>query len=212
MNENELTIDEIRQICNEAIDYLQVEGKKVHQQSVNRLAEYEKKSQEILSSRQINLDFFDKIGYAIRFAINIFAVFLLRVDHRMVDYKTYIKQTGKQEPAVHFGPDTFFQRYNRVIGEIPNTLENARTVINSNDQNALIFYRWLLDVAYNNIPIWQDMFNSFKAMNVKETYNQEDLKTMLEKGRLSSPDFVMEKGLRDLLDNIKLNRQSGMAG
>ena len=171
-----------------------------------------KKAQEIIPIRRHNSGFLHRLEYATRFIFNLFAVFVLKVDHRMVDFKTYKEQKGKQEPAVYFGPNTFFQRYNRVIGEIPNTLENARHVIEFDDQKAMVFYRWLLDVAYNSKPIWQDIFKTFRTMNVKETYAQDDLKSMLKTGNLSSPDNLMENGLRNLLDNRKLNKQSGIAG
>ena len=99
-----------------------------------------KKNQELWQEeiRQRNSGFFDRIEYVIRFVLNIFAVFVLKVDHRMLDFKTYKEQ--KREPYVFFGPDTLFQRRNIVLGEIPNTLENARSIVNSNDQAALIFY------------------------------------------------------------------------
>lgn len=51
MNENELNIDEIRQICNEAIDYLQAEGKKVHKFFVDLVADLEKKKPGIMAGR-----------------------------------------------------------------------------------------------------------------------------------------------------------------
>ena len=206
-----LNIEEIKQICNEAIDYLQIEGKKVHKLFIDEVAAAEIRLQKIRPLKRNNSEFFDKIEYATRFALNLFAIYVLNVEPTFVDFKDYKKKKKKdKEELVYFGHNTIFQCRNRVVGEIPNTLENARFVINKNDQDALIFYRWLLDVAYNNKPIWQDMFKTFKTMGVRETYEQEDMSVMHSTCNLSSPDNVMENGLRNLLDNRSQTKKSGM--
>lgn len=210
MNQNEFNIEEIRQICNDVIDYLQVEVRNDVQNFQNELNrennEVNKILQENDNKRKVNSDLMDKIGYAIKLGLNFFAITVLKVDHRFLDYKFH--KHKKRE--VTMKSNSPYLSYIKLFNEVCNSLESVRNVLNNDSQASLMFYRWIVNVGYNNVPIWQDFFNVIEQMGAKVTYSNYDKENTFSVFSKSSLNKTMENGIKNILTNRNRDNKKGI--
>ena len=172
MNENQLDIIQIREKCNLMIDYLKSElvnfSKFMKDRFQVRMGmtfdDYARQK-----SKKNNSDLFDKLAYAFKFGMNVFAIAVLKIDHEFLDFSTYKSKKKNVKESLYIS-------YFRVLDNLGATLDNVKNAINIDDSHALSFYRWLVEVAYKDEPFWKNFFSTIESMGVNLSYSVEDRK------------------------------------
>lgn len=222
-NAENLSLEEIRELCGLVID----EGKIMADKECREFDEEElrsiEKSLTMLFQRPIKRTTRSKppllwklcppavvdaclgpVMYAVKLLINLFAMVVLRVDHRMLNFR-YDKQPVRASllldclgaPWIPIGEyeryggfnmkHSPYLHYMKVMREQPEMLERTRLRIMEDEQAARTLYAWLQGVAYQEEPYWTHLYFRLEELGVEATYTQESRERMLGVFRADNP-------------------------
>ncbi|MBR6569037.1 MAG: hypothetical protein IKK75_01150 [Clostridia bacterium] len=171
----------------------------------------------------------DKIS--LRDLINIILVLFLRVDHRLVSFKTeendrpsktkkelrdeyltigapWTKLGSPERYGSIYGPDTLFQLKLRVYGEIGITMDKVMYRVNRDDDAVPVMVAWLYRIAYDNASFMDTFFAMVTKIQAKKTYRDEDKELFLKYVQKSSWFYTIENAIKLVLNEFFGNEEA----
>lgn len=202
MSDENLNIEEIREKCNAAVDYLKIEFKKMYNTVKASNDEWYQKNKTNLMMAA-NPSFIDKIVNVFKFGVNIFAATVLGIDREFLDFSTY-----KSKKYSSYSPVDIVYGVSRILDKSILTLDNVKEKINADDSQLLFFYRGLMKI--NDYNFWHIFFNTVEKMNVELKYQLKDRLFFFNEAENESytPNRVIENGLYKILGSNELTKTS----
>ncbi len=207
MNNDNLNIEEIREKCNVAIDYLiekiimmqnlLEEEVRISEIKINQtMSKYD-------NSLAINDNLLSKVANVIKYGVNIFAMTVLNIDREFLDFSLY-KNENKNK--YHLPKDNSAIRCISFFKDIIPTLYNIKQDIAVNNNNLLLFYRGLVNIAYNNYNFWDCFFETVEKLDIEIKYSKVEKMSLFPKNGNVSKNPTISNELRNLLDDTKINK------